>query len=138
MVHLPIMPSETVIRFVTERRHAPYGHRTGIFQVAYRLRRSTTLIEPERSKLRALLNWFNDNLATPDRLAPSRRPHGAETAISWIRASANQHVVQLRRLAAIVGNAGVGVCELRTTRPGYVVYQDAHQVVALPFADTPP
>ena len=131
------MPSETVIHFVTRRRHAPYGHRTGIFQVAYHLQRGTTLGEPEHSELRALLNWFNGNLATPDRLAPSRRPHGAETAISWIRASANQHVVQLRRLAAIVGNAGIAVDELRTTRLGYVVYGDAHQVVALPFADTP-
>jgi len=131
------MPPETVIRFVTDRRHAPYGHRTGIFQIAYKLRRSSTLLDLDRSELGAMLIWFNDNLATPERLAPSRRPHGAETAISWIRASANQHVVRLRRLAAIVANAGIAVDELRTTRPGYVVYQDAHQVVALPFADTP-
>ena len=131
------MASETFIRFVTDRRHAPYGHRTGIFQIAYPLKRTTTLIEPERSELRTLLDWFNDNLPTPDRLAPSRRPHGAETAVSWIRASANQHLAQLRRMAAIVGNAGVAIHELRTTRPGYVVYEDVHQVVALPFADTP-
>ena len=26
---------------------------------------------------------------------------------------------------------------LRTERPGYIVYEDDHQVVAYPFADTP-
>jgi hypothetical protein len=137
MVHSPIMPTETVIRFVTEWRHEPYGHRTGVFRAAYRLWRGSTLPEAERSELRVLLDWFNGNLAKPDRLAMSRRAHGPETALSWIRACANQHVVRLRRMAIIVGEAGIAIDELHTTRPGYVVYRDAYQLVALPFADTP-
>lgn len=131
------MPPETVIRFVTEWRHAPYGHRTGVLRAGYRLWRGNSLPEAERYELRTLLNWFNENLATPDRLATSRQAHGRETALSWIRASASQHVMRLRRMASIVGDAGVAVDELHTTRPGYVVYRDAYQVVALPFADTP-
>ncbi|HXE29875.1 MAG TPA: hypothetical protein VN656_15255 [Stellaceae bacterium] len=131
------MPAETVIRFVTEWRHAPYGHRTGVFRAAYRVWPGRILPEAERAELRTLLDWFNDHLAKPDRLATSRRAHGAETALSWIRASARQHVTRLRRIAALVERAGIAVDELHTARPGYVVYRDAYQVVALPFADTP-
>jgi hypothetical protein len=131
------MPGETVIRFVTQRRHPPYGYRTGIFQEAYRLWRLETLATAERAELRALLNWFNAHLERPQRLAASPRPHARNTAISWIRTSAALHVAQLRRLAALVYDASIPVDELRTDRPGYVVYRDAYQVVALPFADTP-
>jgi hypothetical protein len=37
----------------------------------------------------------------------------------------------------LVESAGIEIEELRTTRPGYLVYEDRHQVVALPFTDTP-
>jgi hypothetical protein len=131
------MPAETVIRFVTQRRHPPYGYRTGILQEAYRLWRSDTLAAADRAELRAMLNWFNAHLERPKRLAASPRPHATKTAISWIRASAAVHLAQLRRLAALVNAASIPVDELLTDRPGYVVYRDAYQVVALPFADTP-
>jgi hypothetical protein len=54
-----------------------------------------------------------------------------------MRVSAHEHLNHLRKLAALIESAGIGVDELRTDRPGYVVYADEHQVVALPFADTP-
>jgi hypothetical protein len=31
---------------------------------------------------------------------------------------------------------GVDVFELRTDRPGFLIFQDDHQVVAEPFSDT--
>lgn len=138
------MPPETVIRFVTEWRNAPYdehtgvsGHRTGIFRTAYRLWRDRTLEEPARTELRALLNWFNENLAQPEGLAMPLRADAHETAQLWIRASARHHITQLRRMAGIVGGADIPVDELSTTRPGHILYRDAYQVIAVPFADTP-
>jgi hypothetical protein len=131
------MPNETVIRFVTQRRHPPYGHRTGIFQEAYRLWHAGTLLAADRAEIRILLDWFNTHLERPQRLAASPRPHASKTAISWIRESAGPHIAQLRRLAALVNDASVPTDELHTNRPGYIVYRDAYQVVALPFADTP-
>jgi hypothetical protein len=126
-----------LIRFVTTSRHPPYGHRTGIFKTAYALWRESKLSQPDAKELRALLDWFSDNLAIPQRFAASRNPRAQGTEISWVRASAHQHVSRLQRLAALIETAGIVLEELRTTRPGYVLYQDAHQVVALPFADTP-
>jgi hypothetical protein len=126
-----------LIRFVTDERHPPYGHRTGIFMNAYAVWRAHRLDPADHQELRALLDWFNENLKRPERLAASRRPHGDETGISWIRSTAHEHMKRLRRMVALLQSGGVKIHELRTLRPGYILYEDDHQVVALPFGDTP-
>ncbi|HWE72788.1 MAG TPA: hypothetical protein VG328_06485 [Stellaceae bacterium] len=131
------MLNETVIRFVTQRRSPPDGQRTGIFREAYRLWRADTLPAEERAELRALLDWFDVYLERPRRLRASPSEHAGKTPLSWIRISAAHHIARFRRLAEIVNEASIPVDELLTERPGYVVYRDAYQVVALPFADTP-
>jgi hypothetical protein len=131
------MPDANLIRFVTRERHPPYGYRTGIFKAAYALLRRDVLARPAQAELRVLLDWFNDHLATPARLTRSQHPHAKKSAVSWMRASAPEHIAQLRRLVALVEAGGVEIHELQTKRPGYVVYEDDQQVVALPFADTP-
>jgi hypothetical protein len=131
------MKDGDLIRLVTHDRHPPYGHRSGAVRAAYALWRANTLANQEQEELRAISDWLNEHLARPERLTVSRHPHAQSTALSWIRASAQVHLSHLRRLAALVGKGGKVVDELRTNRPGYVVYEDAHQVVALPFADTP-
>ena len=129
--------AEDLIRFVTDERHPPYGHRTGIFASAYGVRRGQKLAPADHSELCEILAWFKENLPVPDRFAASRRPHGEETGISWIRTVAHDHLKKLRRMAELVQTTGTHVHELRTTRPGYILYEDHHQVVALPFSDTP-
>jgi hypothetical protein len=131
------MQQDDLIRFVTNKRHPPYGYRSGIFVVAYHVWLEHRLAKVDQDELRALLDWFEEHLSMPPRFAASRRPHAESTAISWIRASAHEHMKRLRRLAAMIDAAGITVDELRTKRPGYIVYQDLHQVVALPFTDTP-
>jgi hypothetical protein len=131
------MNDRDLIRFVTRDRHSPYGHRTGVVTAAYALWRANSLTTHEHEELRAILDWLEEHLARPGRLSVSRHPRAESTALSWMRASAQEHLSRLRRLAALTEAGGTAIDELRTTRPGYVVYQDVHQVVALPFADTP-
>jgi phosphohistidine phosphatase SixA len=107
-----------------------------VFQAAYDVWRENRLSVSDQAELRTLLDWFEKHLATPDRFTASRYPRAQETAISWQRTSAHDHIARLRRLVALVEAAGIPVAELRTVRPGYIVYEDNHQVVALPFADT--
>src|SRR5215469_5379817 len=126
------MPRADLIRFVTGARHGPYGHRTGIIQAADLLLRSKRWPEADREEARVLLDWIEDNLPTPSRFAASRYPRAQETGISWMKASANEHVARIRRLAELIEAAGITVHELRTRRPGYILYEDSHQVVALP------
>jgi hypothetical protein len=41
----------------------------------------------------------------------------------------------MRNLVALLEHRGVVVEELRTLRPGYVVYEDEFHVATIPFAD---
>jgi hypothetical protein len=131
------MSQDDLIRFVTGNRHPPYGYRSGILQAAFAICREHGLAAADRAELQGHLDWFNDHLERPERLAASRRAHGRETGLSWIRATAREHIAHLRRVAALVEAAGIAIEELRTVRPGYVLYEDDNQVVALPFIDTP-
>jgi hypothetical protein len=108
-----------------------------LFQVTYAMSRDEVIGGAAQEELRMLLRCLGDNLARPERFTRSRYPRAQNTAVRWIRAGAQEHVKRLRHLAALLETAGIAVEELRTVRPGYVVYRDAAQVVALPFADTP-
>ncbi|MFY7916503.1 MAG: hypothetical protein ACOVPA_17750, partial [Rubrivivax sp.] len=60
-----------------------------------------------------------------------------EAAIdSWFKDTAAEHIRQMRLLADILERHGIQVDMLRTRRPGYVVYEDDHQVAAEPYSDT--
>lgn len=129
---------ETFLRFVTHSNHRPYGHRSGVFQIAYALRDGHLSTSALDEGVAEQLTWFEENLATPSRLSVSRHPRAQETAISWIKASAHEHVRRLRLLVNLVEvGSDTRLDELRTRRPGYVVFEDQHQVAALPFTDTP-
>jgi hypothetical protein len=131
------MHQRNLIRLVTDDRHPPYGDRSGVVSVSYALWRANALGAQEQEELRNILDWLNEHLLIPQRMSVSRHPRAESTAISWLRTSASEHLNRLRRLAALVESTGAAVYEIHTDRPGYVVYEDAHQVVALPFADTP-
>ena len=41
----------------------------------------------------------------------------------------------MREISAILHDLGLSVSERATVLPGYIVYEDEHQVVAEPFRD---
>jgi hypothetical protein len=130
--------SRIVIRFVTHSTHPPFGHRTGVFKAASMIRGTLAAQPTCAAELAEQLEWFEANLAEPTRFSTSRHPRARETAVSWVKERAREQVRRLRLLVALVEETGdVRIDELRTERPGYIVFEDGHQVVALPFADTP-
>ena len=131
------MDRDDLIRFVTNEKHAPYGHRTGVLRGAFALWEERLLGDTDYEELDHLLDWFNKHLPKPSRLSVSKHPRAKGSAISWLRSSAHEYVSRMRRVAQLVQAAGIAVEEIRTDRPGYIVYEDEHQVIALPFADTP-
>jgi hypothetical protein len=76
---------------------------------------------------------MNANLRAPTRLTTSKKPDAPRIAISWLKISATEHVRMMRDPARILTEKGVPVEEVRTGKPGYVVYEDEHQVAAVPF-----
>jgi hypothetical protein len=126
------------LRFVLPIKNSDTGGDDGVFRVAYDLQREGDLTPDERQELEGLLGWFGDNLAIPTRFNRSKSKgyyRRATKGISWFKSSAKVHVANMYRLAAILARQGYHVSVIKTSRPGYVVHEDDHQIVAEPFSD---
>jgi hypothetical protein len=132
--------AEEFVRFIVPaRQHQDSGAAIGVVALAYELARSHDTDPKTRGELSELLAWIEDNVAMPQRFNKStskgwyRRP---TRGLSWLRATAGDHIEKFRLLAAAVATCGHQVVELRETRIGYVTYEDDVQAVAEPFRDT--
>lgn len=126
------------LRFVLSRRHPDTGVEDGVFGAAYELRREGEISEHERDELGKLLSWFGVYLAIPKRFNRSKSKgyyRRATKGISWFKSSAREHVAKMHRISAILKDHGHHVSMIKTSKPGYVVYEDEHQIVAEPFND---
>lgn len=127
------------LRFVLSNQNPDTGAHEGIFACAYELKHSGSLLEHEARKLQELLNWLDDNLAVPSRFnrTKSKGYYRRKTkGISWLKSSALTHVAKMQQIASILKEQGLYVSMIKSARPGYIVYEDDHQIVAEPFADT--
>jgi hypothetical protein len=109
----------------------------GLFLVASWVRDHRRAPQSALDRLKEIREWFNEHLERPQRFNRSRRPHRKQKAISWFRVTALEHIRRAREMAAIVAASGYAIREVRTERPGYIVYEDEFQVVAEPFSETP-
>ncbi len=129
----------TFLRFVLPGQHPDSGARDGVFEAAYQLSQSGALPEAQQRELDDLLQWFEEHLDTPTRFNKTRSKgwyRRSPKGISWLKPTAEAHLERLRYLVAILKGNGLQVCMIKTRNPGYVVYEDDHQVVAEPFKDT--
>jgi len=124
------------IRFVIHGCDDDSTKRKGLFQALVGLQESGEASAEERTRIDALFKWFSKHLAKPNRFAKSRRPHAKKVALSWYKASAIEHIRKMHEIAALLDAHGMPIEIVRTGRPGYIVYEDEHQIVAEPFNDT--
>lgn len=76
------------------------------------------------------------HLPFPDRFSRSGRHHACGEAVCSFRDSAARYIRKVRELATMLEQHGLSVEMLRTSKPGYVLYEDAYQIVAVPFRET--
>lgn len=105
----------------------------GLFQVGYQVLREAPLGDEQLARLQQALGWFERQLARPARLARSRKPGAERKALSWFKPTAREHIAQARELAELLREADIEIVMSTTRTPGYIVYEDAHQVAAEPF-----
>ena len=111
----------------------------GIIAFAHRLTDSSEVSEPLRRELAHWLAWMDEHLDAPDRFNRTTSKgwyRRATRGISWLRATAEEHLGAFRALAEVVNRCGYEVSEIREVRVGYIIYEDDLQVVAEPFRDT--
>lgn len=126
----------TYIRFVTESIDKNSGKRRGIFQAMYALIDKNELRPHELAELRCLEKWFKDKLASPDRFARNRKSNAAPKAISWFKSSATEHLDRMHAICRILNEHDISTEMITSKRPGYIVFEDEHQIAAVPFAET--
>jgi hypothetical protein len=125
------------IRFVVAAADPTSRVRQGVFQAAADLRDEAALSEAEHRLLGDTSEWFAKNLQKPQRFSRKRNAsHRDQRGVAWFKDSAAEHLRRIGELVAILEEHGRKVSMLESERPGYVVYEDAYQVVAEPFADT--
>jgi len=91
------------------------------------------------SRIEEILAWYRSNLAIPSKFSrsSSKGHYRRETTpgLSWFKPTAMPHLEKARELKALLESSGYVVEILKTIRPGYILYEDEHQIVAQPFAD---
>jgi hypothetical protein len=105
----------------------------GLFTALYRLESAEQLEPGEIAWFHEQEAWFNQNLATPTQLSRSKRPGAHKAALLWFKDTATEHVRRMHALTALLRQRDVPVEILVSDTPGYVVYEDPHQVAAEPF-----
>jgi len=127
------------IRFALARRHPDSGVEDGTFTLAYELRDSPHVEVTDRAVLLENLAWFEKNLKTPTRFNRTKSKgfyRRTTRGITWFKDSATDHLARMHQIKGVLERYGHSVMMLAETRVGYVIYDDAFQVVAEPFSDT--
>ncbi len=126
------------LRFVTSDLDEESHQELGVFHAAGHLRDSGLLSQHDEQTLQEIRDWFSCNLKKPAKFTNAKPPHyrKRKNGISWFKASAQEHISKIREIIAILESYDVSVRMIKTDRPGYVVYEDQFQIVAVPFADS--
>lgn len=123
------------VRFVVDEIHPRSGRRLGVLHAIRYMVDDHELDAHELKHVESVRDWFNLRLERPDSFSRRRRSD-QKLALSWFRDSAHEHISKMREMAAVLERHGRIVHELWTDKPGYIVYEDEHQVAAEPFAET--
>jgi hypothetical protein len=126
------------LRFVVPAIDEDSERALGVFQAVWSLRYAGKLYAYEEDHHDEVRWWFSVHLEEPTRFTASKPPfyRKKNRAVCWFKDTATQQLARVRELVAILENHGVPVRTVKAKRVGYIVYEDQHQIVAEPFADT--
>lgn len=118
------------LRFRTSFIDDEEESRHGVFQAAYFLLHSNDMYLYDRQRLEELWDWFRRNLSSPGLY--KQRGH-TKHIICWFKPTANEHLGRMHEMIGILELYDIHVSQVKNCRPGYVVYEDDHQVAVMPF-----
>lgn len=127
------------LRFVRARTIDGTSVREGFFCAAYDLRNNPLKTPETEARLEDLLAWFRRELTIPPKFGRSVSKgayKGGATGLSWFKPDANAHIAKAFEMIALLEENGHMIEIVKSARIGYVIYEDAHQIVAEPFSDT--
>ena len=123
-----------LLSFVISERDPRTGMPTGLLTAAYRLLRGQNLMASDEEELQHQVLWLERHLPKPQRFARKRNvSHKHTHGVSWLKSEAEEALRRFHAITEVLRRNDLPVEILYTERPGYVVYEDAWQVVAEPF-----
>ena len=124
------------LRFEIDEKDDVSGREKGIFMAMDILLEDGSLYEYEQDLEKELYSWFKKNLKVPKVQSSKSGYHAKPRSISWFKSSATEHIDKMRQYAQILESHDMSVKQFATDRPGNIVYEDEHQIAAIPFNDT--
>ncbi len=124
------------LRFEIDEKDEMSGREKGIFIAMDILLENGSLYEYEQEIEKEIYAWFKKNLKVPKVQSSKSGYHAKPRSISWFKNSATEHIDKMRQYAQILEAHDMAVKQLTTERPGNIVYEDEHQIAAIPFNDT--
>jgi hypothetical protein len=121
------------IRFITEFVNEYGETHTGIFSALRFVREGSLTQDEDVNKLKELRAWFNLNLAAPDKFSNAKNKNPSSISLSWFKDSSKEHVKKIYEIREVLYKYGVVVDVVTTKNPGNIIYEDDHQVSAIPF-----
>ncbi|WP_126420740.1 hypothetical protein [Asticcacaulis excentricus] len=124
------------IRFVCFKTIEGQRHALGIFQACDDAQDSHYAEGWALALLNETYDWFCRHLKKPDRLYYGDRWHPGNPGLSWFKPEAVEHIRRMYDLKTALEACGVHIEVLTTRDVGQVLYEDAHQVCAVPSRHT--
>ena len=122
------------IRFVCGEIDEGSHVAAGLFCAAFDLIKDARLSDHDYGELADLMRWFRLNLEGPfkHRL---RKPWRARRSICWFKSDAHEHVKHAWQMTDLLERNDVFMQVIKSRTVGYIIYEDAAQVLAQPSAD---
>jgi len=117
------------IRFVIDRKDEESHVEQGIFQAVALALEWQDITGSDADELNELRAWFNENLERPTSFGRGKLRRG----ICWFKTDSSEHISRIWEMVHILERNGIYAKQIRTGRPGYVIYEDEWQLVAEPF-----
>ena len=117
------------IRFVIDRKDEESHVEQGIFQAVALALEWQDITGSDADELNELRAWFNENLERPTSFGRRKLRRG----ICWFKTDSSEHISRIWEMVHILERNGIYAKQIRTGRPGYVIYEDEWQLVAEPF-----
>jgi hypothetical protein len=121
------------IRFITQFINDDNEYETGIFHALRHICEHSLTSKEDVNELKALNRWFNANLDKPTKFSNATNKNPASISLSWFKDTAKEHLLKTNDIIKILERYDLIIERLISKNPGYIVYEDDHQVSAIPF-----
>ena len=115
------------LRFAVHHRDEDSRREKGVFTALYGLQDRQMLSDYESRWFHEQDVWFTKHLKPPTGI----KDH--PSAILWFKDTASEHISRMRTLCALLEHKDIAIAYFETKKPGQVVYEDEHQVAAIPY-----